>query len=88
MIAYSAIFDGPFWKAHPLYGEAVILIRLYGDDFEPASPLGSHKTLYKIGTIYYQFENLPVTMQANWKTYFWFCVITQMKLSHLAGKKF
>jgi len=34
-------------------------ICLYGDEFEPANPLGSRKSAYKIGCIYYQVENLP-----------------------------
>lgn len=56
---YSSFLDGSVWKAHPLRGGDVIIIRLYGDDFEPANPLGSRKSLYKIGCIYFQLECLP-----------------------------
>lgn len=56
---YESFFDGLHWAQHPLRNDDTIVIRLYGDDFEPANPLGSRKTVYKIGCIYYQFENLP-----------------------------
>ena len=52
-------FDGAQWKEHPLNNEDVIVLRLYGDDFEPANPLGSRKSVYKVGCIYFQLENLP-----------------------------
>ena len=57
--------DGLFWRRHPLVNENVILLRLYGDDFEPANPLGSRRTLYKIGTVYFQFENLPACLNSK-----------------------
>ena len=57
--------NAAFWNKHPLRGERIILIRLYGGDVEVANPLGSHRTLYKIGTVYYQFEHLPVHMQSK-----------------------
>lgn len=55
---YNDFFDGAHWLSSPLHDENVIMLRLYGDDFEPANPLGSRKASYKIGCIYYQFENL------------------------------
>jgi hypothetical protein len=58
-------FDGLFWKRHPLFNEKVIMIKLYGDDFEPGNPLGSHKTLYKIGAVYYQFEGLTLALNSK-----------------------
>lgn len=60
-------FDGDCWHRHPAYndGEPVIVLRLYGDDFEPGNPLGSHRTVYKLGSIYYQFEGLPQYMQSK-----------------------
>jgi len=57
--SYKNFFDGSHWSQHPLRHESVLAIRLYGDDFEPANPLGSRRSVYKIGCIYYQFENLP-----------------------------
>ncbi len=54
--------DGMQWKQHELNGQNVILLRLYGDDVELGNPLGSHKMLYKVGLIYYQFEQLPAEM--------------------------
>ncbi len=57
--------NGSQWKATELSGQNIILLRLYGDDVEPANPLGSHKTLYKIGLIYYQFEQLPSYLQSK-----------------------
>lgn len=66
----SSFFDGMFWKDHPLRDQKVVLIRLYGDDFEPANALGSHKSIYKVGCIYWQFENLPVTMRSNTENIF------------------
>jgi hypothetical protein len=56
---YSCFLDGSTWKEHPLRNSDVILIRLYGDDFEPAYPLASRKSVYKIGCIYFQLESLP-----------------------------
>jgi hypothetical protein len=56
-----SFLDGLHWQRHPLVNEKVLLIRLYGDDFEPCNVLGSHRTLYKIGTIYFQFECMPVS---------------------------
>jgi hypothetical protein len=58
-------FDGIHWNGHPLCNQKVLVLRLYGDDFEPANPLGSHKSVYKLGCIYYQFENLPLHMQSK-----------------------
>jgi hypothetical protein len=55
----GSFFDGKHWSEHPLHNEPVIVLRMYGDDFEPANALGSHKCLYKLGCIYYQLENLP-----------------------------
>ena len=63
-------FDGAFWRRHPLRGEQCLVIRLYGDDFEPCNPLGARKTLYKIGAIYYQFEGLPVFLQSKLENIF------------------
>ena len=53
-------FDGNKWKQNS--NANVLALRFYGDDFEPANPLGSHKTLYKVGCIYYQCEALPNCM--------------------------
>ena len=60
-------FDGDIWHKHPVLSDSqpVIVLKLHGDDFEPGNPLGSHRTLYKLGTIYYQFENLPTCMQSK-----------------------
>ena len=55
----ESFFDGNHWQQHPLKGSDVLVLRLYGDDFEPGNPLGPHKAIYKIGCVYYQFENLP-----------------------------
>ena len=57
--SYASYFDGEVWNSHPLRSHPSIVIRLYGDDFEPANPLGSRKTVYKMCCIYFQFENLP-----------------------------
>ena len=56
--SYRSYFDGSVWNEHALKGDNVLVLRLYGDDFEPCNPLGSRKTVYKVGCIYYQFENL------------------------------
>jgi len=56
---YQSYFDGILWKNHPLRDGNVLVLRLYGDDFEPANALGSRKTVYKVGCIYFQFESLP-----------------------------
>lgn len=63
-------FDGKHWSEHPLNNQPVIVLRMYGDDFEPANPLGSHKCLYKLGCIYYQFENLPQHMLSKTENIF------------------
>jgi hypothetical protein len=56
---YCNFFDGMHWLSNPFHDDQnVIVLRLYGDDFEPANPLGSRKASYKIGCIYFQFENL------------------------------
>lgn len=44
---------------------AVIEIELYYDDFEVANPLGSKKTIYKIGAFYYTIKNLPNKFNSN-----------------------
>ena len=56
---YRSFFDVSLWKQHPLKDEPVIVLRLNGDYFQPCNSLGSRKTIYKLGWIYYQFENLP-----------------------------
>jgi hypothetical protein len=56
---YQSFLDGSQWKEHPLRNSDVILVRLYGDDFEPANPLGSRKSVYKLGCVYFQLESLP-----------------------------
>jgi hypothetical protein len=61
----KSFFCGSHWSSHPLCKTNVLVLRLYGDDFEPANPLGSHRCLYKIGCIYYQLENLPSFMQSK-----------------------
>lgn len=66
----TSYFDGVRWLEHPLHNQPVIVIRLYGDDFEPANPLGSHKCLYKMGCVYYQLENLPSHMQSKTENIF------------------
>lgn len=66
----NSFFDGSYWKRHALYGEQTLVIRLYGDDFEPCNPLGARKTLYKIGAIYYQFEGLPAVLQSKTENIF------------------
>lgn len=53
--------DGQKWQDYQ-DKDNVVLLRFYGDDFEPANPLGSRKSLYKIGTIYYQCEGFPTEM--------------------------
>lgn len=55
----KSYFDGKKWQRERT--DNTINLRFYGDDIEPANPIGSHKTLYKIGCIYYQCESLP-----NW----------------------
>jgi hypothetical protein len=60
-----SFFDGLYWRNHPLFGQKVIVLRLYGDDFEPSNPLGSHRCIYKIGCLYYQFENLQQRLQSR-----------------------
>jgi hypothetical protein len=66
----STFCDGLLWKRHPLVNEKVIWIRLYGDDFEPGNPLGSRRTLYKVGTVYFQFENLPTFLNSKLENIF------------------
>jgi hypothetical protein len=61
----STFCDGLFWRRHSLVNKNFILIRLYGDDFEPGNPLGSRRTLYKVGTLYFQFENLPSCLNSK-----------------------
>jgi hypothetical protein len=38
-LALSCLY-GSLWKQHPLKNEPVLVLRLYGDDFEPGNPLG------------------------------------------------
>lgn len=56
---FRSYFDGSVWNDLALTNQPILVLRLYGDDFEPCNPLGSRKTVYKIGCIYYQIENLP-----------------------------
>jgi hypothetical protein len=57
----KSYFDGNKWRQQNLQGDRIVL-RFYGDDFEPANPLGSRKGVYKIGCIYYQCEGMPTEM--------------------------
>ncbi len=41
-----------------MYNQPVIILRLYGDDVEPAYALGARKTVYKVGCIYFTLEHL------------------------------
>ena len=56
----TSFFDGLHWLNHPARNQHTLVLRLYGDDVEPANPLGSHRTIYKIGCMYYQLEGLPL----------------------------
>lgn len=66
----SSFFDCAYWKRHALFNEQAIVIWIYGENFEPCNALGAHKTLYKIGAIYYQFEGLPATLQSKTENIF------------------
>lgn len=57
--------DGKHWQNHPLRDQPTIVLRFYGDDVEPANPLGSHRTAYKIGCVYFQLEDLPMVLQSK-----------------------
>lgn len=53
--------DGSYFKTHPLYSkhQNAFQIQLYYDDFETANPLGSKKSVHKIGALYFVLRNLP-----------------------------
>ncbi|XP_023821499.1 uncharacterized protein LOC101158135 isoform X1 [Oryzias latipes] len=53
--------DGSYFKAHPLFSEKPnsLQILLYYDDFETANPLGSKRTVHKVGALYFVLRNLP-----------------------------
>jgi hypothetical protein len=76
-----SVYDGRFWKKKLLLpDDNVILLKLYGDDFEPGNPLGSHRTLYKVGAIYYY--------RVNCQTFSWHCVTIVMMSSCMVGTMF
>lgn len=65
---FTHSFDGrhPARLAAQLPEDCVaLLIELYYDDFEVANPLGSKKTLYKIGAFYFTIKNLPNRFNSN-----------------------
>jgi hypothetical protein len=65
---YETYFDGKHWKSRPLNHGNVVVIRLYGDDFEPGNPLGSRKGNYKMGCVYFQLESLPPYLMSRTDT--------------------
>lgn len=53
------IYDGSFFKGHPLFSteKHSVLIQMFYDDFEVANPLGSKRGIYKLGAIYFTLRN-------------------------------
>jgi hypothetical protein len=84
----KSFFDGSHWRNHSLFNENVIILRLYGDDFESANTLGCHRCIYKMGCIYYQFENLPIHLASKLTISSSPYVTTVMVLRLLDGRKF
>jgi hypothetical protein len=61
----TSFFNGKHLANHPLRDGRVIILRLYGDNFQPGNLLGSHLSLYKLSCIYFQLENLPLFYQSK-----------------------
>ncbi|KAG7463388.1 hypothetical protein MATL_G00176040 [Megalops atlanticus] len=58
---YRDFSDGSYFKTHPLFSKHMnaLLIQLYYDDFETANPLGSKRSIHKVGCLYFVLRNLP-----------------------------
>lgn len=66
----ASFYDGLHWRQHELRDHEVIVLRLYGDDIEPANALGARKTVYKVGCIYFTFEHLDNVELSKLENYF------------------
>ncbi|KAF7206913.1 putative LOC107373498-like protein, partial [Nothobranchius furzeri] len=53
------ISDGSFFKTHPLFSteKHTVQIQMFYDDFEVANPLGSKRSIHKMGAIYFTLRN-------------------------------
>lgn len=58
---YNDFSDGSYFKSHPLFSTKrhALQIQVYYDDFETANPLGSKRSIHKIGCLYVALRNLP-----------------------------
>jgi hypothetical protein len=59
--------DGTMTKKHPLFGQdlTALQICLYYDDVEMCNPLGSKKTVHKLGFFYYNIGNIHPRHRSN-----------------------
>lgn len=58
---FTDFSDGSYFKSHPLFTTKrhALQIQIYYDDFETANPLGSKRSIHKIGCLYFIVRNLP-----------------------------
>ncbi|XP_041825036.1 uncharacterized protein LOC121629374 [Melanotaenia boesemani] len=58
---YQDFCDGKYYKNHPLYSKSkdALQIQVYYDDFETSNPLGSKRSIHKLGCVYFSLRNLP-----------------------------
>ena len=59
--------DGLQYQHHGLFVDHpnALRIQLYYDDIEVVNPLGSKKSIHKLGMFYYSIENLPRAINSN-----------------------
>lgn len=62
----TSIYHGEMWKSIVLEENKIILpIALYFDDFEINNPLGSRKSIHKLGAVYLSLLGLPPQYGSN-----------------------
>lgn len=65
--AYTHFIDGEVFETNSFYSnnDNAIQIELYYDEWEPCNPLGSKKTLHKIGAFYFTINNFPIHINSS-----------------------
>ncbi|KAK6316931.1 hypothetical protein J4Q44_G00123310 [Coregonus suidteri] len=60
-VVYFDLEDRLYMKSHPLFSKEknALQIQLFYDDFETANPLGSKKSIHKLGGIYFTLRHFP-----------------------------
>lgn len=56
----TSVYHGEMWNSIELkQNECILPIALFFDDFEINNPVGSHKSIHKLGAVYLSLIGLP-----------------------------